>query len=263
LFLQALPISQADQHELLQALSDLQQGLEAAPDHLWNHYNLACAHSLLRQPQAALPLWERLVPQLAQVQLDFQQLSWLQLLPRGHGRTLHEFTYLWDKTAAAVLAGQLHPGELNKLLLWQAFELSGYCLIWVNQPQAAIQAFYQAEQLGPGSYYTYAPLLQLLLQQGRQSELLACLKRAVERLGLIESFQRDQLLALEQQLRQLPPASPEALKLEAELKSALRSYRLLLSCFEGGGSAVRDTLKAWIPELLLWLPELLETQLLA
>ncbi|HEY9840196.1 MAG TPA: hypothetical protein V6D23_07080, partial [Candidatus Obscuribacterales bacterium] len=190
---------------------------------------------------------------LAATPVDFQALSWQLLLPRGHLHTRHElsqtFAILWDKSSAAVLAGLAPAETLNHLLLWQAFELSGYCLIWVQRPDDAIQAFLQAEAIGPGSYLTYAPLLQLLLQSGREQDLLACLQRAVAKLGLMESLQRDLIMTLLRQRR------------HHELPPILHFYRLLLQCFEGGSTRARGTMQAWIPDFLVWLPELLTVQL--
>ncbi|MEZ0371176.1 MAG: hypothetical protein ACAI44_18930, partial [Candidatus Sericytochromatia bacterium] len=237
----------------LQALSLLEAAVARLPADPWQAFNLACAYSMLHQPQRALPLWQRLIPRLAATPVDFQTLSWQLLLPRGHLHTRHElsqtFAILWDKSSAAVLAGLAPPETLNRLLLWQALEFSGYCLMWVQRPDDAIQAFLQAEAIGPGSYLTYAPLLQLLLQSGREQDLRACLQRAVAKLGLMESLQRDLIMTLLRQRR------------HAELSPILHFYRLLLQGFEGGSTQARGTMQAWIPAFLVWLPELISTQL--
>ncbi|PKL79687.1 MAG: hypothetical protein CVV27_01505 [Candidatus Melainabacteria bacterium HGW-Melainabacteria-1] len=219
------------------------------PTLIWHAYNLACGLSLLRQPAQALPLWQQLLPQLAQIPIDFATLSWLQLLPRGHGRNLHEFTHLWDKTAAMVLSGDESAEALRRLLLWQAFELSGYCLMWSQQPAAAIAAFSRAEVVGPGSFFTYLPLLQLLLASGREQELLATLRRGIARLGLLEVLHRDLLKTLERQ------------GAWSELKAMLPDYERLMTRFEGGGASVRDSPQAWMPHLLQMRPDLLASRL--
>ena len=231
------------------ALQQLETSVARLPGHLWHAYNLAGALSLMRQPAKALPLWQQLIPHLATVPVDFAALSGLLLLPRGYGRELHELAYSWDRSAGEVLTGQAPPETLNRLLLWQAFELSGYCLMWLQRPDDALQAFLQSEAVGPASFYTYAPLLQLLSQSGREAELLACLQRAVSKLGLIESLQRDLIMTLLRQRR------------HAELRPVLHFYRLLLQCFEGGHTQARDSMQAWIPAFLVWLPELISTQL--
>ncbi|MEZ0373355.1 MAG: hypothetical protein ACAI44_29980, partial [Candidatus Sericytochromatia bacterium] len=86
-------------------------------------------------------------------------------------------------------------------------------------------------------------------QSGREAELLACLQRAVAGLGLIESLQRDLIMAL---LRQ---------KRWNELRPVLDFYRLLLTSFQGGSTVVRESMQAWIPDFMVWIPELLQTQL--
>ncbi|MEZ0371177.1 MAG: glycosyltransferase [Candidatus Sericytochromatia bacterium] len=233
--------------EAYAALQQLETAVARLPGQLWHSYNLACACSLLRQPAKALPLWQQLIPRLATAEIDLQTRPWL--LPRGQDMKLHEFTHQWDTTATRILAGQASTQALNRLLLWQAFELSGYCLMWVQRPDDALQAFLQAEATGPGSYFTYTPLLQLLLQSSREQDLLACLQRAVSKLGLIESLQRDLIMTLLRRRRyhELPPI--------------LHFYRLLMQCFEGGSLVSRNSMQAWIPDFLVWLPELLTVQL--
>lgn len=239
--------------DLMLSLQELQTGAQALPHNLWHHYNQACAYSSMHMPQAALALWQQVIPRLEKADIDFAELSTVHLLPRGRERNLHEFNYLWDKTAANVLRGLAPRQALNKLLLWQAFELSGYCLMWLNQKTQAIQAFQAASQLGPGSYYTYTPLLSLLHQSGQTQALLMCQDRAIQSLGLIENFHRDRILALLQQA-----SSPQR---QEQLQIALKNYRLLLSYCQGGRTRARDSIYEWIPDILLWLVELIESRM--
>ena len=232
--------------EALQALSQLEQALPRLQRPFWHAYNLACANTLMRRPVQAIALWQHLLPQLATVPIELAEFSWMELLPHGHGREFHVFHALWGETAGEFMAGRASSEDLRRLLLWQAHELCGHCLMWLNQPEAAIQLLLQSEALGPGSYYTYATLLQLLFRAGREAELLACLERAVAQLGLIESLQRDLILTLVRQQRW------------EQLKPVLHFYRLLMSCFEGGSTQARESMLGWIPNLIGWLPELIE-----
>ncbi|MEZ0368589.1 MAG: glycosyltransferase [Candidatus Sericytochromatia bacterium] len=240
-------------HPVHQAVALLEAGVRALPGHLWHAYNLACAYSLLQQPERALSLWSQLIPRLQHLQpqdIDFATLSWMpsQSHPAAHPRS-----YLWDTTAGAALPAALGKAlagqgsdDLARLMLHQAFELVGYCLMRLGRAEPAIQAFSQAEALVPGSYFTYAPLLQLLQQTGRQPERLACLLQATEQMGLAEFLHRDLISALRAQGAQGAQGRLPA------LKTALENYRFLLTRVEGGGPTATDTPQAWIPQIMLW-----------
>ena len=247
-----------------QAVQMLETAARALPEAFWLAYTLASGYTLLRRPMEALQLWARLIPQLqalagaapeslglSALGLDAASLSLVaesDKMPANPSGTL-----LWDSTLGAqlqltlgrMLAGEVASAELLKLMLHQAHELSAYCLMWIKQPQSAIQAFLAAEALGPESFFTYAPLLQLLFQTGRQAELLACLQRACDNMGLTESFLRDRIVALRRS-----GDSPS-------LAHALSEYRQLMQRIEGGGPQAAESLQAWIPGLMAWIPELM------
>ena len=210
-----------------------------------HHYNLACALTLNGHYAPALKVWQAFLPQLASYSLQLPDLSYSILLPAGNSQRKTDFGHLWPLVLGDILRQKRPPQDLNRLLAWQAWEQSAYCYLYTGQYTQAVQAFQRSIQSWPGNFYSYAPLIHLLLKQGRRQDMLAVLKHSVTHLGMAESLQRDWLLSL----RQFPEAKAE------DIAQAQLQYRRLMNYCEGGGTSEGVGLHVWLPQIMAWLPD--------
>ena len=232
------------------ALETLGVVSQAFPGDVLHTYNYCSALTLCRQHRQALLGWQAVINALPHLVISLNQLSWRVLLPSGHKNHLTDFGHLWNQVLAKVLQQKAPVSQLNQLLLWQAWEQTGYCLLFLNQPLQAVQAFVMAVNIWPGNYFSYAPLLDLLVHLQRQSEILPLLRQAVAQMGLSEALLRDYLLTLYHQ----DPNSEE-------YRNAAKNYRLLMLCTQGGGSWAKVSLHGWLPLIMATLPALLNAQM--
>lgn len=231
---------------------EAQQGLQildAVARHLrtpLHAYNLACALALNGRYAQALQIWQALLPQLPALELRLAELSYTILLPAGNSQRKTDFGHLWPLVLGDILRQRRPVQDLNRLLCWQAWEQSGYCLMYTGQPEKAVQAFRSAIQSWAGNFYSYAPLSHLLLHLGRPQEMLEVLRHGAQHLGLAESLQRDLLLSLTQQ---------SSAQDSEELARVRQRYRVLMTHCEGGGTSEGGGLHAWLPQIMSWLPD--------